>query len=158
MGNPIIYGIIRSFHDIASIIWIGSLFFISFFLVPKAKNLIDEEKRMIFLNGIFDRITPLIFVCIIILIVTGILEHRFVKMSGIINKRPVSGTYNTIHNIKYILTGLMVVIAALRQIMRKKMSKAGQAPKKKNPYTLIYMNTIIGIIVVFLSGILSALN
>ncbi len=155
MGNPAILGLVKSLHDLFSIIWIGSLIFISLFMVSASKIVEDPKQRNRMLNNIFDKLSYFIVIAIVILFITGILEHRFAKMYALKSSKTISPVYNAIHIAKYILTGLMVIIALIRQIMRKKM-KGKDAPKGKNPFILIYINTVIGVLIIFLSGFLSA--
>jgi len=178
MGNLVIVSVMKSLHDIFSIVWIGSLFFLSFIIIPVVKRKFDKKDEMKVMNNIFDRLSFFIFVAIIFLIITGILEHRFAKFSLLKVGKKISSTYVLVHNIKYVLTGIMVVIVVTRQIMRQKMKKrlailmgsseksidskrpetSSMTPKMARPYLLIYINTFIGIIVVILSGVLAAVR
>ncbi len=157
MGNPVVYGLIKSLHDLSSIVWIGSLFFISLFLIPAANLITEKEKRTEILNSIFDKLTYFVIASIILLAITGILEHNFARIHALKNSVELAPAYKIIHLIKYLLTGLMVLFAVLRQIMRKKAKGNNINKKAKNPFLLIYINSFLGLIVVLLSGILAAL-
>jgi len=178
MGNHILAGVIRSLHDIFSIIWIGSLFFLSFVVIPVVKRKFDKENEIKIMDNIFDRLSYFIFVSIIFLVITGILEHRFAKYSYLKIGKTLPSAYVVIHKIKYVLTGIMVIVVIIRQIMRQKMKKqlinlrkfsenkgmsnndksTSIMNKKMRPYILVYLNTIIGMVVVILSGILSTVR
>ena len=157
MGNPVILGLIRSLHDLSSIMWIGSLLFLSLFLVPAVGLITDKKKKAEILDNIFDKLTYFIVISIIILAITGILEHRFTMLHALKFSKDIAPAYKIVHLIKYFLTGLMVIVAVLRQIMRKKMKGKGAGKKNRNPFILIYVNSFIGVIIVLLSGVLSAL-
>ena len=158
MGNPIVYGLIKSLHDLGSIIWIGSLFFMSLFLVPAVNLITEKKKRTEILNAIFDKLTYFVIASIILLMITGILEHNFAQIHASKNNMKLAPAYKIIHLIKYVLTGLMVIIAILRQTMRRKAKRNNVNKKAKNPFVLIYINSLLGLIVVILSGILAAFS
>ncbi len=169
-----VYGIVSGIHSLASFFWVGSLLFLSFVLIPKAKTLSPKEGK-VFLNGVFDRLTPVVLVSIVLIVVSGILMKKMINVTG-----KASPVFNVVHLIKIILTILMVVIAALRQIMRIKMKKnmakmqgqgesgtqgnvhaQGQAQvqaqaKNAGNYTLVYINAFLGAVIVILSGLMSA--
>ena len=157
MGNPVILGLIRSLHDLSSIMWIGSLLFLSIFMIPAVNLITEEKKKGEVLNRIFDKLIYFIVFSIIILVITGILEHRFTQIHALKISKNTAPAYKLVHFIKYVLTGLMVIIAVIRQIMRKKMKGKGAGKKNRNPFILIYINSFIGVVIVLLSGVLSAL-
>ncbi len=168
MSVELVYGIVKGIHSLASFFWVGSLLFLTLVLIPKSKTLGEKEGKE-FMDGVFDKLTPLVIVSIIVLAVFGIISRKLKASTG-----ELTSSFKTIHLVKIVLTGIMVLIAIFRQSMRKRMKKMqlsvegqklpgagrdentpGMVKKGKRSYALVYINTVIGSIIVLLSGIIS---
>jgi len=64
-------GIAVSLHLLASVIWVGGLFFAFMFLRPAAATMLTPEQRLPLWQNIFSRFFPWIWASIITLIITG---------------------------------------------------------------------------------------
>lgn len=64
-------GIAVSLHLLASVIWVGGLFFAFMFLRPAAATMLTPEQRLPLWLNIFSRFFPWIWASIIALIITG---------------------------------------------------------------------------------------
>ncbi|MDX1573684.1 MAG: CopD family protein [Methylophaga sp.] len=64
-------GIAVSLHLLASVIWVGGLFFAFMFLRPAAATMLSPEQRLPLWLNIFSRFFPWIWASIITLIITG---------------------------------------------------------------------------------------
>ncbi len=155
MSGEVIYGIATGIHSLAAFFWVGSLLFLTLVLIPKSKTLGAEGKK--FMDEVFDKLTPLVIVSIVLLAVFGIVSRKLRGLTG-----ELTPSFKIIHTVKIVLTGIMVIIAVVRQLMRKKMKKMKSAsvpvsekPKGKNVYALVYLNALIGSIVVILSGFMA---
>ncbi len=154
--NPLIPGLIRALHNVATIIWLGGLFTLCFLVFPLANRIGDPLGRQDFLKQLQQRLTRWVLPAIIILMITGMLMTR---ASGQVTRLfDFSNRYGTLLSIKHIFYFLMALIAIRRQIMLR---KSWQKPPEKIPNSLrpipVYVNLILGIGVLILSGILSNL-
>jgi uncharacterized membrane protein len=59
------------FHELAVIVWIGGIFFSHFFLRPVLKQTLEPPARIQLALGVFRRFFPIVWLCILILWVTG---------------------------------------------------------------------------------------
>ncbi|MEX0614308.1 MAG: CopD family protein [Methylophaga sp.] len=64
-------GIAVSLHLLASVIWVGGLFFAFMFLRPAAATMLTPEQRLPLWQNIFSRFFPWIWASIITLVITG---------------------------------------------------------------------------------------
>jgi len=58
-------------HQLASIVWIGGMFFSHFFLRPVLKRSLEPPARIQLALGVFRRFFPWVWVCIAILWISG---------------------------------------------------------------------------------------
>ncbi|AGK61984.1 hypothetical protein Asulf_02019 [Archaeoglobus sulfaticallidus PM70-1] len=209
MANPIVYGLVKGTHDLATAIWIGGLIQLSFVVFPafKAKMGQGNELKPLLMD-VQKRLSMLVMVSIPILIVTGILEAwHSQSFEGFFS---FENTYSSLLSIKHILVILMIGIVIVRRLImrslnreimqmqkmqKKKMMQAeraergtkegikgvgenkppkaaqgiqGQMPhaqisqsiksKEKASMMLVFVNAIIGISVVILSGFCAAMG
>ena len=150
--HDLVYGIIRGLHDIATVLWIGGLIFLSFVLIPSAKKYLKEEDTgaQSLSKSIMKKTNMIIGIGFIVIIVTGVLEVRYSEsFQGLFR---FGNTYSILLSIKHILVLVMILLVVLRRVLPK-------PQKNPNPPLLVmYINTIIGIAVVILSGIVTALG
>lgn len=154
--NPLIPGFIHALHNIATIVWLGGLFALAFLILPLADRIGDPLARQDFLKQLQQRLFQWVLPAIIILMITGMLMTR---ASGQVARLfDFTNRYGILLSIKHILYFLMVLIAIGRQRMLRKL---WQKPPEKSPDSLrpipVYVNLILGIGVLILSGILSNL-
>lgn len=64
-------GAALALHQLASVVWIGGMFFAHFALRPTLKRSLEPPARIQVALGVFRRFFPWVWVCIIILWVTG---------------------------------------------------------------------------------------
>ncbi len=157
MVNPVVHAIISGLHDLAAVIWVGAILVNALVLIPAFKGSIMENeqlKRKLMMH-VQKRLSRLIPPSIIVVVITGILEARLSPaFHGLFS---FDNAYSTILLIKVVLTILMIIIMAARQMIMKQI-RSGKASKEaeKLTVTLVYFNAVLGVIVILLSGALAA--
>jgi len=160
MGEAIVFGLVKSLHDIATAIWIGGLIHMSLTILPTFRNVNDEKMRKQLMMILQNRLSILVYISIVMLVVTGILESWHSQaFRGFFS---FSNVYSSLLSIKHLLVIAMIAIAIVRQLtlrqMRKTKDKAKNMAKEKASIAMILVNTLIGVVVVFLSGFLAAFS
>ena len=73
-------GIAVSLHLLASVIWVGGLFFAFMFLRPAAATMLTPEQRLPLWANVFSRFFPWVWASIVTIIITGVV--MIVKLGG----------------------------------------------------------------------------
>ncbi|MBD3194226.1 MAG: hypothetical protein GF317_04170 [Candidatus Lokiarchaeota archaeon] len=145
--------IIDWLHLFATIIWIGAMVILMVIIIPSTKEILKDEllnKR--FLKVIGKKITLLVNISIIIIIITGII------LGILINLESVNDIVVLI--VKHILVSIMVcihigriIIIAPRLERKSKENPENSSFKRlqKLQMNLVWINLILGIIIVFFS-------
>ncbi len=141
-------------HLMAAIIWIGGMIYISFILMPRLK-LVGPQERGKLMNAVGKAFSITAWVCIIILILTGLYKTPASLLFD------VESRFGTMLLIKHILiliaiiAGLVIVFSVLPR-MRKFAPMPGEKPAtefisaQKTLGILSVSNMIIGILIVIL--------
>jgi uncharacterized membrane protein len=147
-------------HTIATVIWIGGLFFILFITIPSAKYVLGAEAGKI-MGEISRRFTPIANTCIILLVITGVVLTAVNKQFlGIGN---LSNSWSLLLILKHVLVVGMIFVHFYRGlILAPKITKTEIASEKatlqKLSLNLVKINFCLGLIVLLFSGILSLFN
>ncbi|THF59198.1 MAG: hypothetical protein E8F57_04765, partial [Methylophaga nitratireducenticrescens] len=64
-------GIAISLHLLASVIWVGGLFFAFMFLRPVAATLLEPEQRFPLWANVFKRFFPWVWASVVTILITG---------------------------------------------------------------------------------------
>ncbi|AUZ85071.1 CopD family protein [Methylophaga nitratireducenticrescens] len=64
-------GICITLHLLASVIWVGGMFFAFMFLRPAAGTLLEPQQRLPLWENVFKRFFPWVWASIIVILVTG---------------------------------------------------------------------------------------
>ena len=146
-------------HLIATVIWIGGIYFILFIAIPSAKNILGGEAGKL-MGEISKRFTPIANYSILLLFITGValtvLNKQFSGIGIFENK------WTLILAKKHIIVLGMVVIHFYRGLLlNPKIAKTESASEKmilqKLSLNLVKVNFGLGIVVLLLSGITAAL-
>ena len=152
----LIPSILRFLHNMGTVMWIGSLFFITFILNPALKKIGDPQKTMEVKKTIYKKLTSIMIITIIIIILSGLpLANKNPHFQGLFN---FSNNYSTLLSIKVLFTILMILIVITRKITQKKFYETQNKKYNKISSACIICNLWIGTIVVFLSSILIYMN
>ncbi len=154
-------GIVSSFHDLFSAIWIGGLIIMAFIVIPLLKRqMLDRQKQKSMGKATPQKSNPLIifqkklqiwvWISMVALLITGLL----LKKSNSMLPQSVSATYTTLLLIKHIVYGIMIGIGILRSVVFRISLKNPKSNLQKLTIVLVYVNAVLGIVTVFLSGIM----
>lgn len=156
MPKYLVFGIIKSLHDIFTALWIGGLLTTALAFMPAImhkRNKSNNYKTLVVQYQSHLRIITL--VSIIGLWVTGLLlGKQNPAYSGFMT---YSTTYETLISIKHLLIFTMIIGAIIRGYIVG--PKFGQfKPIQKKVYAgLLFFNALLGIVVLFISGISTAI-
>ncbi len=155
MEKIIMFGVIKSLHDLFTALWIGGLLTtaISFMPVLKKNDGKSPESKSI-LIGYQRRLRIVFLISVIGLWITGILLGKRCEVyEGFMS---FSSTYSSLVSIKHLIIFAMIVVAVFRGFVLGGKIEEFQPKQKKIYAILLLLNTILGIAVVVLSGISAA--
>ena len=156
--NPqmIMIAVITFLHDFFTAVWIGGLFVLLFSTLPGLKKAgfdikVTQKTALLIQN----RMQPFVIVSIIGVILTGIqLSLSGGRVNGFFS---FSSGYATILSIKHIFSALMVLLAVTRTIVLNKSKNSKSKKLGKISAACLVANFTSGIIVLFLSAMLSVM-
>jgi uncharacterized membrane protein len=147
-------------HSIATVVWIGGIFFILFIAIPSAKQVLGGEAGKL-LGEISKKFTPIANYCIILLIITGSVLTAVNKQFLGIGNFGNSWSWGLIVKHVFVL-GMGAVHFYRGLILAPKIARTEPAAEKvslqKLSLNLVKVNFCLGLIVLLFSGIISILN
>jgi len=157
MPSPIVFGVVRSLHNVFTAMWIGGLLTTAFIFMPVLKEAKEKIKGLgEVLVAYQKRLGTIALISIIGLWITGLLLGKQSQAySGFMN---FSTTYNALISIKHLLIFVMIFVAIYRRFVLGKNIKIFDARQQKLYGILLMVNAILGVVVLFLSGISSAMG
>lgn len=157
MPKQIVFGIVRSLHDLFTALWIGGILTTALSFMPVFK----KSKKKI--NGLVEllvhyqkRLSTFALISILGLWLTGLLlNNQSPAYSGFLN---FSTTTNSLLSIKHSIIFVMIIIAVYRRyVLGQKVEKFNH--KQQNLYGMLLMvNSVLAVVVLFLSGIGASLS
>lgn len=163
MNNPILQIAFDFLHLMATIAWIGGMFFNVVVLMPTVAKTLDPATAGKFMSVLFKRIRIVVYVSLLTLFVTGIpMKIASEYYVSIIN---FDTTWETIGFIKHVFVGLMALMAIYNfEILMpkvRKMAMEGPSPKlmgmKSMQMKLAGLSFLCGVAVIFLSAMMNYL-
>ncbi len=163
MQNPTLQIILDFLHLMATIAWIGGMFFNFLVVMPTVAKALDPQTTGKFMGILFKRVRVVVYTSLIILFVTGIpmkIANEFYV--GVIS---FGNPWEMIGFIKHIFVGVLALMAiySFEIIFPKvsKLAKEGPSPKlnglKKQQITLGAISFLFGVIIIFLSAMMNYL-
>ncbi|WP_202318969.1 CopD family protein [Archaeoglobus neptunius] len=168
MENVVVFGMVKGLHDLATAIWVGGLIHMSATILPSFKDTGDEVVKRQILMTLQSRLSLLVYASIAVLVITGVLESWHSK--SFLGFFSFENTYSSLLSLKHVLVVAMILIAAVRQILLRKMKKAGKKiqmdekqlkkikAKEGVLFSLVLINATMGVIAIFLSGYIAAFS
>ena len=147
-------------HSIATVIWLGGIFFILFIALPSAKQVLGGEAGKL-MGEISKKFTPVANYCIILLIVTGgALTYVNKQFSGIGN---FGNNWSLGLIVKHIFVLGMVAVHFYRGLVlapriARTEPTSEKASLQKLSLNLVKVNFCLGLIVLLFSGIVPVLR
>jgi len=149
MPKQIVFALVTFFHDLFTVAWVGGLLTLGLVVVPTTSRVLGRtpNTRQL-LAAIRERLSRVVYVCIVGLAVTGILLSQ--RAPGFQGLWRFGSSYGVALGIKHVLYLLMVAIALVRSLALRQNEKAQMA--------LLYLNLALGVIALLLSGFSAALG
>jgi putative copper export protein len=157
MPKPLIFGTIRALHDLFTAFWIGGLLTTAIAFMPAMKRGSEKPGSLKTMLKVYHHHLRVVAVVSMIgLWITGLLLSRQSSThAGFLN---FSDTYNVLLSIKHLLVFVMVGIGLYRGFFLGRRIEHFTDKEKKAYAVLLVINTILGVAVIFLSGISAALG
>jgi len=155
--QQVVYALITFGHDLFTAAWIGGLIALALAVMPALRSTLGtnpQSKKL--MDAIQARLSPLVYVSMIGLIVTGLLMSR--QASAYQGLFSFANAYSTVLTIKHVLVLAMVVIGLYRSRMIDRRGKPGDPAAMRAKARLLFANLVLGILVLLLSGFSAALN
>ena len=163
IDHPVLQIILDFFHLMATIAWIGGMFFNVLILMPTVSKTLDPATAGKFMSVLFKRVRVLVYVSLAILFITGIpMKIASEYYVAIIN---FDTSWETVGFIKHVFVALLALFAIINfEILSPKAAKLavnGPSPElmslKGKQMKLAGISFLFGIIVIFLSAMMNYL-
>jgi len=154
-NKDVVFALVIFLHNLFTAVWIGGLLTLTLSVLPSAKAVIGlGPQTKVLMQAIQQRLTRLVYVSIIGLIVTGMLQaNRSEEFTGLFR---IDSSYSLVLTLKHLLVIAMVIIALLRSLGLKRWQLAASTKDKLNA-GLLMTNLVLGVGVLLLSGFSAAL-
>lgn len=159
MEKLVVFGVIKSLHDLFTALWVGGILTTAISLMPAIRK--SGVKPMPAALGALNeryqrRLRIFALVSIIGLWITGILLGR--QSAGFTGLFRFTTPYEMMISIKHLLIFVMVTVAVVRGFVLGGQFDTFSPSKKKLSAGLLMFNSVLGIAVIFLSGFSAALG
>lgn len=150
MLNPIVVSLVSFFHELFTVVWIGGLLTLGLTIAPVAKQSLRKDAFKL-MDAIQQRLSKLIYICIIGLFATGVLLAR---QSGVYTGLFSFGnTYSMLITIKHLVYFVMVILAVFRS---RFITLEGASETQKKSMLLLMGNMVLGMLTLLLTALASA--
>ena len=152
MPNQIVFAIVVCLHDLFTAVWIGGLITLVLTVLPSTRQVLGKGPQMKKLMGaIQKRLSVLIYVSIVGLILTGMLQaNRNPAFEGLFH---FGNAYSTALSLKHIVVILMIGIALVRSLVLGRRQEPLTPSQEKLNMGLLLINMVLGIVVLLLTGL-----
>ncbi|MBD3190856.1 MAG: hypothetical protein GF308_09445 [Candidatus Heimdallarchaeota archaeon] len=155
MANPIIFGLVRFLHDLFTVIWIGGLVSMSLVIIPTLRKKVEQNmEREQLMGSMKKKLSILVYISIVGLIITGILLSK--RAPDYTRPFGFNNTYSILVSVKHLLMIPMVIIAIGKSLILDRLANQTETLKKIR-VLLIFVNLVLGIAVLGLSGFSAAI-
>lgn len=163
MDSPVLQTILDFLHLMATIAWIGGMFFNFLVVMPTVQKALDPATAGKFMGMMFKRVRVVVYTSLLILFVTGIpMKIANEYYVSIIN---FDNTWETVGFIKHVFVAILALMALYSfEILFPKVGKLaakGPSPelnslRKRQKMTGAF-SFLLGIIIIFLSAMMNYL-
>ena len=155
--KQIVFAIVTFLHDLFTAVWVGGVITLGITVLPSAKKVLGmgpQTKKL--MDAIQKRLSVLVYVSIVGLVLTGLLQaNRASEFQGLFN---FSNSYSTVLTIKHILVLAMSAVALYRSLVLGRRSGPSTPSQEKLSAGLLFLNIILGVAILLLSGFSAALS
>jgi len=150
-SKQVVFAIVTFLHDLFTAVWIGGLITLGITVLPSAKKVLGmgpQTKKL--MDTIQKRLSVLVYVSIAGLLLTGALQaNRNPAFQGLFS---FGNPYSTVLTIKHILVLAMISVALYRSLVLGRRSGPSTAAQEKLKAGLLFLNIILGVAILLLSG------
>jgi putative copper export protein len=156
MPNYVVFGIVRSLHDLFTALWIGGILTTALAFMPAFMNKGNKAKKdKAIVVRYQKRLRGVALISMIGLWVTGLLmSRRNPAYSGFMS---FSTTYATLISVKHLLIFIMILVGIYRGFVLGPKFEQFKPQQQKIYAGLLFLNMLLGVAVLFLSGISAAI-
>ena len=150
MPKTAVFAIVTFLHDLFTAVWIGGLITLGLTVLPAARQVLGKGPQMKeLLATIQKRLSVLVYVSIVGLILTGVLQaQRNPAFEGLF---AFGNAYSTALSLKHIVVVVMVGVALFRSLVLGRRER--QTPSQERlSVGLLLANLVLGILVLLLTG------
>jgi len=156
-AKQIVFAVITFLHDLFTAVWIGGLITLGITVLPSAKKVLGmgpQTKKL--MDAIQKRLSVLVYVSIVGLVLTGFLQaNRSPAFQGLFS---FGNSYSTVLTLKHILVLAMIAVALYRSLVLGRRSGPSTPSQEKLSAGLLFLNIVLGVAVLLLSGFSVALG
>jgi putative copper export protein len=156
-SKQIVFAIVTFLHDLFTAVWIGGLITLGITVLPSAKKVLGmgpQTKKL--MDAIQKRLSVLVYVSIVGLVLTGFLQaNRNPAFQGLFS---FGNPYSTVLTLKHILVLAMVAVALFRSMVLGRRSGPSTPAQEKLKAGLLFLNIVLGVAILLLSGFSVALG
>jgi putative copper resistance protein D len=152
MPKQIVFAIVVFLHDLFTTVWIGGLITLSVTVLPSARRVLGKGPQMKkLLDAIQKRLSVLVYVSIVGLIVTGVLQaNRNPAFEGLFR---FGSAYSTALSLKHLTVVVMIGITLLRSLVLGRRQEPLKPSQERLNMGLLLLNMVLGIVVLLLTGL-----
>ena len=155
--KQIVFAIVTFLHDLFTAVWVGGVITLGITVLPSAKMVLGmgpQTKKL--MDAIQKRLSVLVYISIVGLVLTGLLQaNRASEFQGLFS---FSNSYSTVLTIKHILVLAMSAVALYRSLVLGRRSGPSTPSQEKLSAGLLFLNIILGVAILLLSGFSAALS
>jgi len=155
-AKQIVFAVITFLHDLFTAVWVGGLITLGITVLPSAKKVLGmgpQTKKL--MDAIQKRLSVLVYVSIVGLVLTGFLQaNRSPVFQGLFS---FGNPYSTVLTLKHILVLAMIAVALYRSLVLGRRSGPSTPSQEKLSAGLLFLNIVLGVAVLLLSGFSTAL-
>lgn len=155
-SKTIIFGLVTFLHDLFTAIWIGGLFTLALSVFPAVRNNFGKSPQTQQLSkSIQKRHSVWVYISLAGLIITGLLLSK--QSPDFLGLFQFGDYYSMLLSSKHILAILMIAASLYRSLALGK--KDQLTPRQqKTSFILLKSNLTAGLLVLLISGLLSAIS
>ena len=151
--QSIVFPIIRFLHDLFTAVWVGGLVLMSLVILPALKKNPQVKEPKVAIGAIQNRLKIFAIISMVGLVLTGLLlSNKTSEFSGLFN---FSNAFSLMLSIKHILMILMSIFAMVRLALNKQKEKQLTSKLEKASAMVLFINTLVALVVLFLSAYIS---
>ncbi|HHS98173.1 MAG TPA: hypothetical protein ENK08_09840 [Chloroflexi bacterium] len=157
MPRQIVFAVVTFLHDLFTAVWVGGLIGLGVAVLPAARKVLGtgpQTKQL--MDAIQKRLSALVYASMAGLVLTGLLlANRSPAFQGLFH---FSNAYSAVLAVKHILVLAMIGVALYRSLVLGRRKGPLGPSQERVKAGLLFLNVLLGIVVLLLSGISAALS